>query len=39
MISRMNWSKIGLAVVFALALGGCTQVDAGNLGVVTKWGN
>jgi regulator of protease activity HflC (stomatin/prohibitin superfamily) len=34
----MNWSKFLLIAALVPALHGCTQVDAGNLGVVTKWG-
>ena len=35
---QMNWSKWLLIAALVPALQGCTQVDAGNLGVVTKWG-
>ena len=38
MKSQANWVRIALAWVALGGLAGCTQVDAGNLGVVTKWG-
>ena len=37
MNSRWN-TRIALLAALAGTVGGCTQVDAGNLGVVTKWG-
>jgi regulator of protease activity HflC (stomatin/prohibitin superfamily) len=33
-----NWSKILASGLLVAGLSGCTQVDAGNLGIVTKWG-
>lgn len=30
--------RVLLAALFVVGLTGCTQVDAGNLGVITKWG-
>ena len=30
--------RAGFLGLLLVSLGGCTQVDAGNLGVVTKWG-
>ena len=35
---RTNWIRNFLLLAALPALAGCTQVDAGNLGVVTKWG-
>jgi regulator of protease activity HflC (stomatin/prohibitin superfamily) len=35
---KQNLLRVLAAGVLALGLTGCTQVDAGNLGVVTKWG-
>jgi regulator of protease activity HflC (stomatin/prohibitin superfamily) len=35
---KQNLLRVFTAGVLALGLTGCTQVDAGNLGVVTKWG-
>ncbi len=37
MKSLWNW-RMWIVAVLIGAVGGCTQVDAGNLGVVTKWG-
>ena len=38
MESNTNSPRWLAFALFASALSGCTQVDAGNLGVVTKWG-
>ena len=38
MKSREKWLRTGLLGLLIASIGGCTQVDAGNLGVVTKWG-
>jgi regulator of protease activity HflC (stomatin/prohibitin superfamily) len=38
MIFQHNWSKWLAFALLLPVLQGCTQVDAGNLGVVTKWG-
>ncbi len=35
---KQNLLKVLTAGVLTIGLTGCTQVDAGNLGVVTKWG-
>jgi prohibitin 2 len=34
----MNFDNFGLLAALLIGVTGCTQVDAGNLGVVTKWG-
>lgn len=33
-----KWLPVFAMTLFTAGLSGCTQVDAGNLGVVTKWG-
>ena len=38
MNSRYNWRFLTIFAGLILGLTGCTQVDAGNLGVVMKWG-
>ena len=38
MNSKKKWLGRALAVIALAGIGGCTQVDAGNLGVVMKWG-
>jgi len=38
MNSRENWRFSRILFGLLLGVTGCTQVDAGNLGVVTKWG-
>jgi regulator of protease activity HflC (stomatin/prohibitin superfamily) len=35
---KQNWLRVFSAGLFLSVVTGCTQVDAGNLGVVTKWG-
>ncbi|TFH32902.1 MAG: hypothetical protein E4H00_00310, partial [Myxococcales bacterium] len=33
-----NWARVLVAGVLLAGVTGCTQVDAGNLGIVMKWG-
>ena len=35
---RANWARSLTLVLLLVGVTGCSQVDAGNLGIVTKWG-